>query len=154
MREMSANCKTLLIAAFVIALDQLTKYLIVSNLSMHDVINCCGILNIVHVENKGVAFGTFGSLHEFVLFFISFSILVAYAVWSRKYQKSSSSWFSDALIAGGAVGNLIDRGMRRVVIDFLDFHYKSLHWPAFNVADSAVVLGVIVLVFFKRDEKK
>lgn len=154
MREMSTRCKTLLIAVFIVILDQLTKYFVVSNLSLSDAISCCGILNIVYVENHGVAFGALKSLHEFVLFAVSLTILALYAWWCSKYQKSSGHhWSADGLIIGGAVGNLIDRICRGAVVDFLDFHWSGFHWPAFNIADSAVVLGIAVLLFWK-DERK
>lgn len=150
MREMSASRKTLLIAILVVVLDQYTKYLIVSNVPMMGVISCCDIFSIVHVGNKGVAFGVLNSVHRFVLFVLAAAILFGFLVWLRKNPKF---WAPGGLIVGGAIGNLIDRGIRGIVVDFLDFHVKNYHWPAFNVADSAVVLGVACLLFW-REEKK
>lgn len=150
MREMSASRKTLLIAILVVVLDQYTKHLIVSNVPMMDAISCCDIFSIVHVENKGVAFGVLNSAHRFVLFVLAAAILFGFLIWLRKNPKL---WAPGGLIVGGAIGNLIDRGIRGIVVDFLDFHVKNYHWPAFNVADSAVVLGVACLLFW-REEKK
>lgn len=150
MREMSASRKTLLIAFLVIVFDQYTKYLIVSHIPIMDMIYCCNIFNIVHVENKGVAFGILNFAHRLVLFVLAAGVLLGFLIWLRKNPKF---WAPGGLIIGGAIGNLIDRGTRGIVVDFLDFHVKNYHWPAFNVADSAVVLGVVCLMFW-REEKK
>lgn len=150
MREMSASCKTLLIAFLVVVFDQLTKCLIVNNLPIFDVITCCDIFNVVHVENKGIAFGVLSFAHRFVLFSLATAILLGFLFWLRKNPKF---WGPGGLIVGGAIGNLIDRATRGVVVDFLDFHVKNYHWPAFNIADSAVVLGVVCLILW-REEKK
>ena len=149
MREMPAGCKALLIALFVIALDVCTKYFVVSNLAICDVVNCCSIFNIVHVENHGVAFGVLSSVHRFVLIALAVAILIAFVIWVRQHAQF---WLPGGLVIGGAIGNLLDRSIRGVVIDFLDFHLKNYHWPAFNVADSAIVIAVGILLFW-REEK-
>ena len=82
MREMPASCKALLIAVLVFALDYYTKYLIVNNLSASYIINCCSILNVVHVENHGVAFGVFNSVHRFILIGLALAVLLGFLFYS------------------------------------------------------------------------
>lgn len=150
MREMSASCKSLLVVLLVLVLDQCSKYLILQNVSVNDVFPCCSVFNIVHVVNRGVAFGVLNSLHRFILIGLAATVLFGFVFWIKN---KSQYWFPGGLIIGGAIGNLIDRCVYGAVIDFLDFHISMYHWPAFNIADSAIVLGIGVLLFWKEEKK-
>jgi signal peptidase II len=140
------------IAAVVLILDQLTKWLILARFSLEDIVPVIpGLFSLVRVENKGVAFGFLGGVSStlafalIVLFSAAAIGVVAYLLWkSGAADPYSASAF--ALILGGASGNLLDRMIRGSVVDFLDVYVRSYHWPAFNVADSAIVVGVGLLL--------
>lgn len=142
-----------LIAALVIALDRYTKWLIAHRVTMHDSITVIpGFFRIIHTENPGAAFGLFADSPSQwkVALLIAFSV-VALAIVSMLLWKNSHRFTSTgvglSLILGGAIGNLWDRIVSRHVVDFLLFYVKSYQWPAFNVADSAIVVGACLLVF-------
>ncbi len=142
-----------LIATLVVALDRYTKWLIAHRLTMHDSITVIpGFFRIIHTENPGAAFGLFADSPSQwkVALLISFS-LVALAVVSTLLWKNShrltSTGVGLSLILGGAIGNLWDRIVSRHVVDFLLFYINRYQWPAFNVADSAIVVGACLLVF-------
>jgi signal peptidase II len=142
-----------LIALFVIALDRVTKRAITHRLSLHGSITVIpGFFRIIHAENPGAAFGIFAdSPAEWKTgLLIGFSI-IALLIVSVLLWKSSSSFTSTgiglSLILGGAIGNLWDRLVSRRVVDFLLFYVGPHQWPAFNVADSAIVVGAALLVF-------
>jgi signal peptidase II len=141
-----------LIAILVVALDRFSKWLVASNIALHDSISVLpGFFRLTHVQNPGAAFGLFAeSSSEWkVAILILFSI-VALAVVSALLWKNSHAMTVTgvglALILGGAVGNLWDRLLSGRVVDFLDFYLGTYHWPAFNVADSAIVIGALLLV--------
>ncbi len=141
-----------LIAVLVVGLDRFSKWLVASNITLHDsIVVLPGFFRVTHVQNSGAAFGLFAeSSSEWkVAILILFSIL-ALAVVSALLWKNSHSMTTTgvglALILGGAVGNLWDRLLNGHVVDFLDFYVGSYHWPAFNVADSAIVIGAMLLV--------
>lgn len=142
-----------LIAVLVIALDRVTKWTIAHRLSMHDSIPVIpGFFRIIHTENRGAAFGLFAdSPSEWkVVLLIVFS-LVALLIVSALLWKNSHSLTSTgiglSLILGGAIGNLWDRVVSGNVVDFLLFYVGQYQWPAFNMADSAIVAGAGLLVF-------
>ena len=141
-----------LIAILVIVLDRMSKWLVAGSINLHDSVSVLpGFFRLTHVQNSGAAFGLFAeSSSEWkVGILILFSIL-ALAVVSALLWKNSHSMTTTgvglALILGGAVGNLWDRLLTGHVVDFLDFYLGSYHWPAFNVADSAIVIGALLLV--------
>jgi signal peptidase II len=141
-----------LIAILVIVLDRMSKWLVAGSINLHDSISVLpGFFRLTHVQNSGAAFGLFAeSSSEWkVAILILFSIL-ALAVVSALLWKNSHSMTTTgvglALIMGGAVGNLWDRLLTGHVVDFFDFYLGSYHWPAFNVADSAIVIGALLLV--------
>jgi signal peptidase II len=141
-----------LIAILVIVLDRMSKWLVAGSINLHDSISVLpGFFRLTHVQNSGAAFGLFAeSPSEWkVGILILFSIL-ALAVVSALLWKNSHSMTTTgvglALILGGAVGNLWDRLLSGHVVDFFDFYLGSYHWPAFNVADSAIVIGALLLV--------
>lgn len=141
---------TLLVLA-VIGLDQLTKYWIMATMNLYEVQAVIpGLFNLVYVTNKGAAFSMFASIDSPVrhYFFISVNSLAAVGLTIAAFKMRAQQVFyviSFALIASGAVGNLIDRVRFGAVIDFLDFYIGSYHWPAFNVADSSICVGVAIL---------
>ncbi len=136
-----------LIAALVVIADQLTKGWVKASLAVYDgFVVIPGFFNLVHVRNTGVAFGFLagnsGSWRPWFFGTISCLALIIIGFMFRHFRDQGFYYlFALALIAGGAVGNLIDRICYGSVIDFLDFYYNSWHWPAFNVADSAIVVG-------------
>jgi signal peptidase II len=109
--------------------------------------------NIVRVENSGVTFGLLnGALPSYVLTLTSLLIIVFLCTWIKSNQYYL---FPGSLVIGGAIGNLVDRIIYGAVIDFLDFHLLTYHWPAFNVADSAIVVGGTTMFFMSyRKESK
>jgi signal peptidase II len=149
----SKYVKLAVIAGLVIILDQTTKVLILKNLGLyHSITIIPGFFNITHIHNPGGAFGFMAHQDSSLrnLIFISLSslaigfIIYFYKNTSRTHPLLASGF---ALILGGAIGNLIDRVRFGKVVDFLDFYVKNYHWPAFNVADSAITVGITVFIF-------
>jgi signal peptidase II len=138
-------------ALAVLALDQVTKYLIATRFPLYEtkpVIS--GLFNLVHIRNKGMAFGIGnrpGTDWGFLLLLgatIGATALLLFWFYRLKSEERGIA-FPLALILGGAAGNLADRIRLGEVIDFLDFYIGSYHWPAFNVADSAITVGTLWL---------
>lgn len=140
------------IAGFLVAFDQLVKLYIHANFGLgeaHPVIS--GLFAITYVRNTGAAFGIFRSYPEIFrqLFFLSMPpVAMVIILFMLRAVPSSDRWqvFALSLIFGGAIGNYVDRLRFGFVIDFLDFHYKAWAYPAFNIADSAIVSGVALLL--------
>ncbi len=145
-------------------IDIITKNLIKSKLMLYDAVPVIdGFFNIVYVLNPGAAFSFLHDMNESYrrLFFITVTIIAIFVVlyiFAREKSKINTAGF--ALILSGAIGNLIDRIIIGKVVDFLDFYYKTYHFPAFNVADSCITVGVALIIidmlFFskKRDNDK
>lgn len=136
-----------------VILDQVTKYLANKFISSFGSVEILPFLHLVNVRNTGTAFGMFRDIGNNVFIIIS---LVAIAFIIFILIKGKDDYFSLSLILGGAVGNLIDRVFRGSVIDFIDVFAGRFHWPAFNVADSALTIGIglIFLRFFLKDGHK
>ena len=141
------------VAGSIVLLDQITKAVVVQWLPLYRSISVIsGFFNLTHVQNPGGAFGLLAGQHSTVrnLVFISVSvvalglILHLYRTTPRTHTLLAAGF---ALIFGGAVGNLIDRIRFGQVVDFLDFYIGSLHWPAFNIADSAITVGIGVFLY-------
>lgn len=132
-----------LISLVILILDQITKHIIKTSLGPADVIPVFPFFSIVYVENTGSAFGMFKSLGN--AFFVTLSF-VAIAVVAFLVVKDEQNRLGLSLVLGGAAGNLVDRMRFGYVVDFLDFFAGSVHWPAFNVADSALTVGIILLL--------
>jgi len=136
-------------AAIVIAIDQLSKWLILTEVMIPPrVIEITGFLNLVLVSNKGVSFGLFSSDAAWAQpALASFAALVSILLvfWMRQAQHCFSA-IALGLVVGGALGNAIDRLLHEAVVDFLDFHVAGYHWPVFNIADSAITVGVIFII--------
>ena len=137
-------------AVGVFVADQASKWLITQSIVLHESVAVIpGFFRLTHVVNRGAAFGLLSESEWNVAILILFSLaalaVVSTLLW-RNSHRVSSTGFGLALILGGAVGNLWDRLLDGHVVDFLDFHLGGYHWPAFNVADSAIVLGALLLV--------
>lgn len=134
-----------LVSTLIMVLDFVTKRIIIAKLVPHESIRMLPFLNIVYVENKGAAFGMFANLGNNFFIAISFIALAVILFYMSKIPKGLEL-FSMSLIFGGAVGNLVDRIFIGKVIDFIDFYVGTWHWPAFNIADSALTIGVALFI--------
>lgn len=141
---------SLLLISAVVLLDQATKYYVIHYIHPYRTIEILPILNLVNIRNEGAAFGLFRSMGN--TFFIAVSIVaVIFMLWI--VAGGREDWRIFSLLTGGAVGNLIDRAVRGSVIDFLDVHVSQYHWPAFNVADSALTIGIGLLLISMLKKK-
>jgi signal peptidase II len=129
-------------AGLVVAVDQATKQLAATNIARGDQVALIPGLDLTSTRNTGVAFGAFegGGLIVAVLIGLSLTLLVAYFIANRERPWL---WLPVGMLLGGALGNLADRAREGAVIDFID----PVAWPAFNVADSSIVVGVLVLLW-------
>src|SRR5438477_4105551 len=141
------------IALGVLLLDRLTKWLVAREISLHDSITVVRrVFYITHVENRGAAFGLFAEspsewkIGLLVLFSIVALVIVSTLLWRSSHTMTATA-VGLSLILGGALGNLWDRLLSGKVVDFLLVYIGSYQWPAFNVADSAIVVGAGLLVF-------
>lgn len=147
---MSARRVTLFLllpAGLVIVLDQLTKLLVIHFLHLYEsIVVISGFFDLVHVRNRGIAFGLLNHLgatwSSIALSAVTAAAVILLIFWLTRL-KEEERWmaFGLSLIIGGALGNLIDRIRLGEVVDFLDLYVGSFHWPAFNIADSAVTVG-------------
>jgi len=153
----------LLIATIVFSLDGFTKWLVKTTIPLDGSIEVIpGLFHITHLENRGVAFSMFADspgpwLSRFlVLLSLAAVVLVGILLWKRGTVMNRTT-VALALFLGGTLGNLYDRLTRGQVTDFLDVFVGSHHWPAFNVADSAIVAGALLLIsqiFLAPQEEK
>jgi signal peptidase II len=132
-----------LLSLVIFAVDQATKYLVASRFSLFEAVNILPFFSVVYVRNTGSAFGMFKSLGN--VFFIA-AAAIAIAVVAVLIVRNREGRFGLSLILGGAAGNMADRLIRGYVVDFLDFYAGGRHWPAFNVADSALTVGIGLLL--------
>jgi len=140
----------LLVSAGVIGLDQLSKWLVQKALALGESIRVLPFFDLVLVYNPGAAFSFLSSAsgwqrHLFTVIALAASALIVYLL--RRYAHDRLFCFALSLILGGAVGNLIDRVLLGAVVDFLDVHAVGYHWPAFNLADSAITVGAALLIW-------
>ena len=140
----------LALAAVLAALDQLSKFAVARILTAGVNIEVAPFFNLVLVRNRGAAFSFLSSASGwqrelFIAIALIASAWIVYLL--RRYSRQTLFCFALSLILGGAIGNVIDRVLFGAVIDFLDFHVAGYHWPAFNVADSAITCGAALLVW-------
>lgn len=140
---------SLAIAASMFALDQLSKYWLLYGVGFYDrqgmVIELTGFFNLVMVWNYGISFGMFsGAKLPYALIVLAAAIILLLLNWLRKTHDRLVV-VGVGCVIGGAVGNVIDRIRYGAVADFFDFHAFGYHWPSFNIADSAIFIGVVVL---------
>ena len=139
------------LAGAVVALDQVAKVLVLDRLPLGVPVSLVDdLLSFTLVMNPGLAFGLLGSVPRAWRWVVAALSLVALAVLARVALRvlPDGGWVGRVaigLIFGGAVGNLIDRARFGAVVDFVDVHWRGWHWPAFNVADSAITVGVVLL---------
>ncbi len=132
----------LLIIVFIVFIDQISKLILVNFLLPYETVPVLPFMNIVNVRNEGAAFGLFQSLGN--RFFIVITV-VAIVIILYLLIKSKEDSLSLSFIMAGALGNLIDRLRLGYVVDFLDLHIGNYHWPAFNVADASLSIGIGLL---------
>ena len=138
----------LAVAAAVAVADQIVKWWVKGFLAdSPGIIEVLPFFNMVMVENRGISFGMFGggALPPWLLAAVAGAVAVGLGVWLSRVQ---ARWLAAAigLVIGGAVGNIVDRLCYGAVADFLDVHAGAYHWPAFNLADAAITLGVVFLL--------
>ena len=138
--------QALLLVAATIVVDQIVKQLLLGYLqSAGPVVPVIeGFFQLVFVQNKGVSFGLMSgdrALPAWILSGVALLVCIGLAVWLRRTDRPLTGW-GIGLVMGGAIGNVIDRARWGAVFDFADFHVGQWHWPAFNIADSAIVVGV------------
>ena len=139
-----------LIAVISMIADQATKWWILEGIMQPPrVIPMTPFFNLVLTWNNGVSFGLFNNnneLNALILSVLAIAIVIFLILWLRKAENKRMA-IGLGLIIGGALGNVIDRGIHGAVVDFLDFYVNSYHWPAFNVADSCITIGAVILIF-------
>lgn len=138
-----------LISVLIVALDQLTKWIILTNvMNPPSTLEVAPFFNIVLAMNKGISFSMFTSEADWAPYVLMgvgalISIGIAYWIW---IEKVGSVRLALSFVLGGAVANIIDRIRFGAVVDFLDFHAMGYHWPAFNIADTMICLGVVIIL--------
>jgi signal peptidase II len=154
------NVALALVTGSIVLLDQVTKQQIMQTMRLHESIPIIpNLFSLTYIRNPGAAFGLLaGSSNAFRMVFFGLTSIFALGLLStilvRMPEQDWVGRVSVAGILGGAIGNLIDRLRFGEVIDFLDVYIENYHWPAFNVADSAITVGVIFLIFHFAFEKK
>jgi signal peptidase II len=146
----------ILIAGIVLFLDQLSKFYIKKSLAGGQLIPVWGnFFRITYLENPGVAFGLFPGQRLFFILVTSLIIILVFTFYQKVERADLWLRISLSLILGGALGNLIDRLWIGKVVDFLDFGFGPHRWPAFNLADSAISVGVgmLLIKILKRKVK-
>ena len=149
--------KWLSLAAAILVLDQITKYVITRTFALREAIEITSFLNVVLVYNRGAAFSFLSDAagwqrELFIAIALAASVWIALLL--RKHARQTIFCIGLSLILGGALGNVIDRLLHGAVVDFLDFHAFGYHWPAFNVADSGITCGAILLIWDALRTKK
>ena len=131
-------------AVLISVVDLWTKHLVMADLPLNNGIFVTDFFNLVHVRNMGAAFGFLNDPSTpwaARLFLGATAVAVVVILWIARSARSRAFVLALGLILGGAVGNAVDRARFGAVVDFLDFHYNGMHWPAFNVADIGICVG-------------
>jgi len=139
----------LAIALLIVLVDQFTKLLIIGSMQLGDSRMVTDFFNIVRAHNTGTAFSFLADASGWQRWFFTGlgSVAAVFMVWLLRSHASEKLFcFAISCVLGGAVGNVIDRVLYGYVVDFLDFHWMAMHFPAFNVADSAITLGATCLI--------
>ena len=145
--------KLISITSFIVILDQITKFIAVTKIPLnHSITIIPNFFNLLHLRNPGGAFSFLAKSSENIRFFvfIFLSILAIFFILYLYFKiDKKNKWLSTsmAMIFGGACGNMIDRLRFRYVVDFFDFQIKNYHWPAFNIADSAISIAMVIFAF-------
>jgi signal peptidase II len=149
MRELSM-LKWLWLSLVAIVLDQVSKLIVDNSMQLYESIPLMPYFNLTYVHNTGAAFSFLseaGGWQRWFFAILALVISVVLSVWLSRLQKHETLLaVALSLVLGGAIGNLIDRLAYGYVIDFLDVYFNTWHWPAFNIADSAITLGVALML--------
>ena len=149
---MKKNHLFLLIVVTIGTLDQITKFLIEKKIGLYQkIVFAENFFSLIHIRNRGAAFGFLADFDSRLVlaFFIVLTLIAMAAILFLFIHLPSRQYFSEvalSLIFAGALGNFIDRVRIGEVIDFLDFHWYQYHWPAFNIADSSITVGVVLYI--------
>ena len=142
----------ILIATLIVFCDRMTKFLVADRITLHDSIDVVpGLFRLTHVQNQGAAFGLFAEspsewkVAVLILFSVAALAVVSTLLWKHGNAMNATA-IALSMVFGGALGNLWDRIASGRVIDFIDFYVGNHHWPAFNIADSAIVVGALLLL--------
>lgn len=139
----------LLLAALVIVLDQYSKWLVLQHFELYQNLILTSWFNLTLAYNTGAAFSFLndaGGWQRWLFVVLAVVITVVLLVWLQRACHLRLQALALALVIGGAIGNVIDRIRLGYVIDFIDWHYRDWHWPVFNLADSAISVGVVLLI--------
>ena len=142
--------KYFLLSSFVILLDQLTKVLIIKNFLDNQFITINSYLYLVHFKNEGAAFSFLSDAGGWQRYFLSIAALIAsiFIIFMiKKHKDEPYTALGLSLILGGALGNLYDRVSLGHVTDFIYFHFNDYYWPAFNVADTGITVGALIIIY-------
>jgi len=142
-----SNVHWLWLSGLIILADQVTKQLVVNDLTLYERIPLLPILNLTRMHNTGAAFSMLSDMGPLFFVLLAVGVSVGILIWLRRHPHDERlAAVSLSLILGGALGNAIDRATRGHVIDFIDFHVSGWHYPAFNVADCAITVGAALLI--------
>lgn len=142
------NAHWLWLSGLIIVADQITKQLVVRQFELFDSLALLPVLNLTRMHNTGAAFSMLSGAAPLFFVLLSVAVSIFILVWLRRNPHGERLLAASlSLILGGALGNAIDRATRGHVIDFIDMHVAGWHWPAFNVADSAICIGAALIVF-------
>jgi len=139
----------LLLTILVIVLDQYSKWLVLQHFELYQTLRLTAWFNLTLAYNTGAAFSFLndaGGWQRWLFVVLAVVISGVLLVWLRRAQQLRQQALALALVIGGAIGNVIDRVRLGYVIDFIDWHYRDWHWPVFNIADSAISVGVVLLI--------
>jgi signal peptidase II len=145
--------KLAVVAGLIVLFDQITKALILQSVALNQSFSIIpGFFDITHIHNPGGAFGLMANLGAgmrtiLFLFISSLAVGLIFFFYHKTPATHPLLATAFALILGGAIGNLIDRVRFGIVVDFLDFYIGKLHWPAFNIADSAITIGICIFIY-------
>ncbi len=158
MKIKQSGWRYLWLSAVVLLLDQATKYWASLSLELYFPNKITSFFNLTLMHNEGVAFSILADQSGWQRYFIAVvaSLIVLWLLYWLRYNRSSLKLQNTALVLviGGALGNIVDRIWLGYVVDFIELHYNGYYWPAFNVADSAIFLGAVLLIIdaFKNKE--
>ena len=143
-----SNLNLLIFSIFLLIIDQVSKAMIVSQFDLYDSISVAPFFNLTFVVNYGFAFGFLNSpsLNQIIVSIVILSIIIYFLYLLIKTQDRVFK-ICLVLILSGALGNFIDRIFRGYVVDFIDIYVFNYHWPAFNIADSCISIGFVILIF-------
>lgn len=150
MLKESHKLKWLWLSLLALVLDQVSKIAVATSMQLYESIPLMPYFNLTYVHNQGAAFSFLseaGGWQRWFFAILALVVSIALIIWLSRLQKHETLLaVALSLVLGGAVGNLIDRLLYGYVIDFLDVYYQTWHWPAFNIADSAITLGVFLML--------